>query len=59
MRLRTRVVIFMAAVLITLMGFNLLASPSAIDMLKIGKDAGYEIISNYLAHGASQPAITG
>jgi len=48
MKLRERVVIFMAAVLITLVGFSLISLP-AVEMVKVGKEAGYEIISNWLA----------
>jgi hypothetical protein len=38
----------MMAVLLTFVGFSLIASPS-IEIMKVGKEAGYEIISNYLA----------
>jgi hypothetical protein len=48
MNFKQKVVIFLAAVLLTLVGFSLIAAP-AIDILKVGKEAGYEIISNYLA----------
>lgn len=48
MRLRTKAAIFMMAVLLTFIGFSLIASPT-IDIMKIGKEAGYEIISNYLS----------
>lgn len=48
MKLKTKVVIFMAAVLLTFFGFNMIASTS-VDMLKIGKEAGYEFISNTIA----------
>ena len=48
MNLKERVVIFIAAVLITLVGFSLISSP-AVDMVKVGKEAGYGIISNWLA----------
>lgn len=48
MKLRTKTAIFMMAVLLTFVGFSLIASPS-IEIMKIGKEAGYEIISNYLA----------
>ena len=48
MKLSERVVIFMAAILITLVGFSLISSP-AVDMVKVGKEAGYEIITNWLA----------
>jgi hypothetical protein len=48
MKLREKFAIFAVAVLVTLVGFNLIAAPS-VDILKIGKQAGYEIIANYLA----------
>ncbi len=48
MKLKTKTAIFMMAVLLTFVGFSLIASPS-IEIMKVGKDAGYEIISNYLA----------
>lgn len=48
MKLREKLAIFVVAVVLTLVGFNLIAAPS-VDILKIGKQAGYEIIANYLA----------
>jgi hypothetical protein len=48
MKLKEKLAIFVAAVLLTLAGFNLIAAPS-VDILRIGKQAGYEIIANYLA----------
>lgn len=51
MRLRIRVAVFMLAVLITFVGFNIIVSSTAVDLLKIGKEAGYEIIANFLAKG--------
>ncbi|NOR53060.1 MAG: hypothetical protein GQ536_03105 [Candidatus Aminicenantes bacterium] len=48
MKLRTKTAILMMAVLLTFVGFSLIASPS-IEIMKVGKEAGYEIISNYLA----------
>lgn len=48
MKLKTKVAIFMVAVLLTLFGFNVIASTS-VDMLKVGKEAGYEFISNVTA----------
>lgn len=47
MRLREKIVIFLVAVLVSFLVFNLIAS-SSVRMLKVGKEAGYEIISNYL-----------
>ena len=49
MSFKAKVAIFLLATLITLTGFNLIASSSALDILKVGKKAGYEIISNVLA----------
>ena len=54
MKLRAKVAIFIVAVLISFIGFSLIASPSA-SMLKIGKEAGYEIISNYLDKAENAP----
>lgn len=49
MRFRMKVAIFMMAVLLTFAVFNLIASTSAVDLLRMGKEAGYEIIANVLA----------
>jgi hypothetical protein len=49
MSFKAKVAIFLLATLITLTGFNLIASSSVLDILKVGKKAGYEIISNVLA----------
>jgi hypothetical protein len=55
MSFKSRVAIFLLATLITLTGFNLIASSSALDILKVGKKAGYEIIANVVAR-ADLPA---
>jgi len=55
MSFKVKVAIFLLATLVTLTGFNLIASSSALDILKVGKRAGYEIIANVLAH-ANPPA---
>lgn len=49
MSLKTKIVIFMAAVLLTFVGFNIIASSGAVDLIKVGKEAGYDIIANVLA----------
>ena len=51
MSIKTRVAIFLLATLITLIGFNLMASSSALDIMKMGKKAGYDIIANVVARG--------
>jgi len=43
-----KIMIFLVSVLLTLVGFDLVAAP-VVDILKIGRLAGYEIIANYLA----------
>ncbi len=48
MKLKTKAAILIAAALLTFVGFSLIASPS-FEMLKVGKQAGYEIIANVLA----------
>ena len=48
MRFKEKIGIFLAAVLLSLIGFNFMAAPT-VDIMKIGKQAGYEIIANYLA----------
>jgi len=61
MRFKNKLAILLAAILLTLVGFNLIAAPS-VDMIRIGKQAGYEIIANYLAKAdsaAQRPAIKG
>lgn len=37
MKLKTKAAILVAAVLLTFLGFNLITSPAAVDMIKIGK----------------------
>ncbi|MEE8377769.1 MAG: hypothetical protein V3R45_05315 [Candidatus Aminicenantaceae bacterium] len=48
MKVKEKAVIFLAAVLISFVGFSLIASPF-VEILVIGKEAGYEQISNFLA----------
>jgi hypothetical protein len=48
MRLKEKIGILLAAALLTLIGFSFIAAPT-VDMMKIGKQAGYEMIANYLA----------
>ncbi len=55
MRLRTKVSIFLTAVFLTFVGFNLIAFSPAVDLLRIAKKAGNEIIANVLV---KEEAIT-
>jgi hypothetical protein len=47
MRLKEKIVILVASALLSLAAFSLIAGPS-IDMVKMGKKAGYEMIASYL-----------
>jgi hypothetical protein len=55
MKLTNKLAIFLVAVLITFVGFSLIAS-SSVEILKVGKKAGYEMISNMLANEANAAA---
>jgi hypothetical protein len=48
MRLKTKIEIFLAAVVLTFFMFNVIIPPHTIELLKIGKLAGYKIIANIL-----------
>jgi hypothetical protein len=48
MRFREKALILLVAVFISLVAFSLISAP-AVDMVKVGKQAGYEIITNWLA----------
>ncbi len=56
MKLREKTAILSVAVLITFVGFSLIAAPSEC-MLRIGKEAGNEIIANYLAKAANNLTV--
>jgi len=56
MKLRIKAVIFLTAVLISFVGFSLIASPF-VDILTVGKEAGYEQISNFLARSDVSTAL--
>ena len=46
MILITKIEIFLVAIILTFFLFNMMTSPSAMELIKIGKQAGYEMISN-------------
>jgi hypothetical protein len=49
MKIKTKMAIFLTAFFFSFIGFNLIVSCSCfVDILKIGKKAGYEIIANTL-----------
>ncbi len=48
MRLITKIEIFLIAIVLTFFLFNMMTTPTAMELIKIGKQAGYEIISNVM-----------
>ncbi len=54
MKLKEKIVILVASALLSLAAFSLIAGPS-IDMIKIGKKAGYEMIASYLEKAEAAP----
>lgn len=46
MRLKTKIEIFLMAAILTFFLFNMMIPSSAVELLKIGKQADYEIIVN-------------
>lgn len=48
MKLITKIEIFFIAVVLTFFLFNLMATPAAVELITIGKQAGYEIIANVI-----------
>jgi hypothetical protein len=61
MTLKAKLVILATALLLTIVGFNLIAAPG-VEIMKVGKAAGYDTIVNYLAKtdaAAHRPDIKG
>jgi hypothetical protein len=52
MRFKEKIVILVASILLSLAAFSLIAGPS-IDMMKLGKKAGHEMIASYLEKAAA------
>lgn len=46
MKLITKMETFLMVAILTFFLFNMMIPPSAVELLKIGKQAGYEIIAN-------------
>ena len=59
MRLIEKALIMLVAIVISLAAFSLISAP-ALDMVKVGNQAGYEIITNWLAQAdvSSQHPVT-
>lgn len=62
MALRTKIAIMVVALLLSLVVFNLMITPAAIELAKVGRQAGTEIIANYLMKmetSSKTPSIKG
>jgi hypothetical protein len=55
MNIRTKIAIFLVAVLLSLVGFSLIASPSAVSLFKAGQLNGYSI--DVVASAKTAPAV--
>jgi hypothetical protein len=56
MKLTKKIGIFAAALVLSLIGFSLIATPS-VGLLQIGKQAGHQLIADYLDK-VEAPAVT-
>jgi len=52
MRIKEKILILATSIILSLAAFSLIAGPS-VDMVKMGRKAGYEMIVNYLANPAN------
>jgi len=52
MKLRAKFATFLISIILTFIGFNMIASP-LVCVVEVGKEARYEIITNYLAEADS------
>jgi hypothetical protein len=59
MKIKTKALIVAAALLLSFIGFNLIASPAAVDLSKIGKKPAYQVTITVVADAdeASSPNI--
>jgi hypothetical protein len=51
MKTKVKIAILAAAVLLTLAGFNMIVSPSMLNLIRAGSLGGYEVIVTASAHG--------
>jgi len=58
MNTKAKIAIFLVAVMVSLVGFNLIASPSAVDIFKVGQLSGYHVDVVVTAKiGSDAPAV--
>ena len=58
MKTKAKIAILAAAVLLTLVGFNMIVSPSMLNLIRAGKLGGYEVIVTASAHGGPAHHLT-
>jgi hypothetical protein len=56
MRYKTKIAIFLVAVLLTFVGFNLMTSRTVVEMVKIGNPPDYTISINVVAEIEALPS---
>lgn len=52
MKMKTRIAILAAAVLMTLAGFNMIVTSSTLDLIRAGRLGGYDVIVTASAPGS-------
>jgi len=59
MNRKTKIAIFLVATMITLTGFNLMISPSTVDIMKLGKAAAFNVDVTVTAKlgSSAQPVV--
>jgi hypothetical protein len=59
MNAKTKIAIFLVAVMVSLVGFSLIASPAAVDMFKLGKTPTYnvDVVVTAQAGSNAQPVV--
>jgi len=55
MRFKTKIVIFLASVFLTLLGFNLIATYVYSGMVEAGKYKEFEVVTSYVAKEDKEP----
>jgi hypothetical protein len=58
MKFKSKVAIFVLAAVLTFAVFNLLVPSAAVDLAKVGKEAGLKIISNVIAKVETAAPLT-
>lgn len=57
MKTQAKIAILLVAVLVSLIGFNLIASPAAVGMFKVGQLNGYEVDVTAKAGTDARPVV--